>query len=39
MFAMGVVESMTVHARALTDLKRTLLNASRKVSETRSAGA
>jgi len=39
MFAMGVVESMTVHARALTDLKRTLINASRKVSETKSAGA
>ena len=39
LFAMGVVESMTVHARALTDLKRTLINASRKVSETKSAGA
>ena len=38
-FAIGVVESMTAHAKAMTDLKRTLINASRKVGETKSVGA
>jgi len=39
LFAIGVVESMTAQTRAMTDLKRTLVNACRKVGESKSAGA
>ncbi len=39
LFATGIVESMTAQTRAMHDLKRTLLNASRKVGESKSAGA